>query len=80
MPAKITSLTGIDDALVREAPPAAECLARFRAWLDRAPGAPFVAHNAPFDAGFVARGFARQGLRPLDVPVLCTRKLARLED
>jgi DNA polymerase-3 subunit epsilon len=36
-----------------------------------------VAHNAPFDAGFVGRGFARHGLRPLDVPVLCTRKLAR---
>jgi len=77
VPAKITALTGIDDASVREAPPASECLGRFRTWLDRSPGAPFVAHNAPFDAGFVGRGFARYGLRPLDVPVLCTRKLAR---
>jgi len=77
IPAKITALTGIDDALVRDAPPQGECLRRFRAWLDRTPGAPFVAHNAPFDAGFVARGFASHGLRPLSAPILCTRKLAR---
>lgn len=77
IPAKITDLTGIDDRTVRDAPPASECLGRFRAWLDRAPGVPFVAHNAPFDAGFVGRGFARHGLRPLSTPVVCTRKLAR---
>jgi DNA polymerase-3 subunit epsilon len=77
IPAKITALTGIDDATVRDAPRASDVLLRFRAWLDRAPGAPFVAHNAPFDAGFVGRAFARHGLRPLATPVLCTRKLAR---
>ena len=77
VPAKITALTGIDDRLVRDAPSASECLGRFRAWLDRAPGAPFVAHNASFDAGFVGRGFARHGIRPLTAPILCTRKLAR---
>lgn len=77
VPAKITALTGIDDALVREAPPQGECLRRFRAWLDRAPSAVFVAHNAPFDSGFLNRGFARYGLRPLSAPVVCTRKLAR---
>ena len=77
IPAKITALTGIDDRTVRGAPRASEVLARFRAWLDRAPGAPFVAHNAPFDAGFVGRAFARHGLRPLAGPIVCTRKLAR---
>jgi DNA polymerase III epsilon subunit family exonuclease len=77
IPAKITALTGIDERMVRDAPRASECLARFRAWLDRAPEAPFVAHNAPFDAGFVGRAFARQGLRPLSTPQVCTRKLAR---
>jgi len=77
IPAKITALTGIDDRTVRDAPRASEVLARFRAWLDRSPGAPFVAHNAPFDAGFVARAFACHGLRPLATPILCTRKLAR---
>lgn len=77
VPAKITALTGIDDDLVRGAPAQGECLARFRAWLDRTPGAPFVAHNAPFDAGFIGRGFARYGIRPLSAPILCTRKLAR---
>lgn len=77
IPAKITALTGIDDATVRDAPRASEVLARFRAWLDRAPGAAFVAHNAPFDAGFVGRAFAHHGLRPLSGPIVCTRKLAR---
>ena len=77
IPAKITALTGIDEAMVRDAPPAGEVLPRFRAWLDRAPHAAFVAHNAPFDAGFVGRGLAREGLRPLSAPIVCTRKLAR---
>ena len=77
IPAKITALTGIDDRTVRDAPQASECLGRFRAWLDRTPTAPFVAHNAPFDAGFVARAFARQGLPGISTPILCTRKLAR---
>lgn len=77
VPAKITALTGIDESLVRDAPRHGECLPRFRAWLDRTPAAVFVAHNAPFDSGFVNRAFAREGLRPLSVPILCTRKLAR---
>lgn len=77
VPAKITALTGIDDRMVRDAPRASECLARFRAWLDRSPDAPFVAHNAPFDSGFVGRAFAQHGLRPLSTPILCTRKLGR---
>ncbi len=77
VPVKITALTGIDDSLVRDAPPQGDCLRRFRAWLDRSPGAVFVAHNAPFDSGFVRRGFARYGLPTLAAPVLCTRKLGR---
>ena len=77
IPPKITALTGIDDRMVRDAPRASQCLRRFRAWLDRTPSAPFVAHNAPFDAGFVGRAFAGQGLPAIATPILCTRKLAR---
>lgn len=75
-PAFITALTGIDDRMLAHAPSPSVALARFRAWLDAAPGAPFVAHHASFDARFIREAFARHGLRPLSVPVLCTRRLA----
>lgn len=77
VPPEITALTGIAAPMLRGAPRTPEALARFRRWLDAAPGAPFVAHNAAFDEGFVRRGFAACGLAPLGAPVLCTRKLAR---
>jgi DNA polymerase III epsilon subunit-like protein len=77
VPPEITELTGIEQRMLVGAPLLDEALARFRGWLDAAPGAPFVAHNARFDEGFVRRGFARSGLAPLAAPVLCTRKLAR---
>jgi DNA polymerase-3 subunit epsilon len=77
IPAGITALTGIDAASVAGAPGLAEAVAGFSAWLQRAPGAPFVAHNARFDEGFVRSALAQLGLPPLDRPVLCTRKLAR---
>jgi DNA polymerase-3 subunit epsilon len=67
----ITDLTGIDDAMLAEAPPAHRALAEFR------PHAPFVAHNAAFDLRFTRRAFEIHGLRPLGVPVLCTQKLSR---
>jgi DNA polymerase III epsilon subunit family exonuclease len=77
VPAAITALTGIDDAALVEAPPAHLALRAFRRWLDRTPHAPFVAHNAGFDAGFVERGLADHALPAYRAPVLCTRKLAR---
>jgi DNA polymerase III epsilon subunit family exonuclease len=73
----ITALTGIDAALLEEAPPAPRALAAFRLWLAAAPRAPFVAHNAAFDARFTQRALDAHGLPPLRVPILCTRKLAR---
>ncbi|HEY5658217.1 MAG TPA: 3'-5' exonuclease, partial [Myxococcota bacterium] len=74
---KITALTGIDAALLSDAPPADRALAAFRRWLAAAPRAPFVAHNASFDARFTQRALDAYGLPALRVPVLCTRKLAR---
>jgi len=73
----IIRLTGIDDAMLEEAPPAQRALAAFRRWLGAVPHAPFVAHNARFDAGFARRALAAHALPPLRVPVLCTCKLAR---
>jgi DNA polymerase III epsilon subunit family exonuclease len=74
---KISRLTGITDAMLAGAPSGGEALRRFRQWMGDGPGGAFVAHHARFDEGFVRRGLARSGLRPLIGPVLCTRLLAR---
>ncbi len=73
----IADLTGIDDAMVADAPDARFALRGFRNWFERTGPAPFVAHNARFDAGFVQRTLEEVGLPPLAAPVLCTQKLAR---
>jgi DNA polymerase III epsilon subunit family exonuclease len=77
LPRRISALTGIDALATAGAPPLAEVMERFRRWLDASPCAPFVAHNAGFDSRFVAAALDRFRLRPLGVPVLCTRRLAR---
>jgi len=74
---RIQRLTGIGDALLAEAPPAAEGLARFRDWLAAAPDASWVAHNARFDHGFLSRAFRAQWGEAPRVAVLCTQKLSR---
>jgi DNA polymerase III epsilon subunit family exonuclease len=73
----IADLTGIDDAMLADAPALRPALTGFRSWFERTGPAPFVAHNARFDAGFVARALERLELPPLRVPVFCTQRLAR---
>jgi DNA polymerase III subunit epsilon len=75
VPADITELTGITDAMVRRAPPAAVAL---RAFLAFASDAALVAHNAPFDLGFLTSGCAAAGLPWPRAAVLDTAVLARL--
>jgi DNA polymerase III epsilon subunit family exonuclease len=77
IPLSIQVLTGIRDGMVAGAPTLGPAMRAFSEWLDRVPGAPFVAHNAPFDEGFVRRALALCGLPPLARPVLCTRRLSR---
>lgn len=77
VPARIAALTGIDSEMVARAPRSSDILRRFRCWFARYPDAVFVAHNAPFDAGFLRRELALHGLPPIGAPVVCTRKLAR---
>lgn len=77
IPLSIQVLTGIRDRMVDAAPRLPEAMQRFSAWLARSPDAAFVAHNAPFDEGFVRRALALCGLPPLARAVLCTRRLAR---
>lgn len=73
IPPAIQALTGITDAMVREAPTFSAIAAEVMARLE---GCVFVAHNARFDYGFLKHAFARAS-RPFSARVLCTVKLSR---
>jgi DNA polymerase-3 subunit epsilon len=73
IPPTIQALTGITDAMVRDAPPFAAIADEVAA---RTAGALFVAHNARFDYGFLKHAFARLH-RAYTARVLCTVKLSR---
>jgi DNA polymerase III subunit epsilon len=81
IPPFITVLTGISDTMVVEAPPIEAVLPSF---LEFARGAVLVAHNAPFDVGFLRAECARTGrewppFRVVDTAVLARRVLTRDE-
>jgi DNA polymerase-3 subunit epsilon len=74
IPPFIAVLTGISDSMVASAPRIEQVLPQF---LEFASGCVLVAHNAPFDVGFL-RHFAEQQGRPWPgFEVLDTAKLAR---
>jgi DNA polymerase-3 subunit epsilon len=75
IPPDITELTGITDAMVRVAPGGPAALAAF---LTFAAGGVLVAHNAPFDLGFLTSGCRAAGLPWPPAGVLDTAVLARL--
>jgi len=77
IPPLITVLTGITDLMVASAPPIAAVLPAF---LDFARDAVLVAHNAPFDVGFLKAACARldrpwPALRVVDTALLARRVL-----
>ncbi|MGH7669986.1 MAG: 3'-5' exonuclease [Gemmatimonadaceae bacterium] len=74
IPRYITQLTGISWAMVKDAPSFREVSDDLRT---RLAGHVFVAHNAPFDWGFVTMEMARTGVEGLDNERLCTVRLAR---
>lgn len=76
LPARITALTGITHAHLAGAPTLEEAIARFDAFITGASG--IVAHNAPFDVGFLKRAYAECGLDWPCLHVLDTLALARL--
>jgi DNA polymerase III epsilon subunit-like protein len=59
VPSWITSLTGIHTRMLKDAPGPTEAWARWLAYLGD--DGHFVAHNAPFDWGFLQAEFARDG-------------------
>ncbi|MDH2416765.1 DEDD exonuclease domain-containing protein [Nocardioides sp. CER19] len=74
IPAFIAVLTGISNSMVVDAPPVESALPAF---LEFAQGSVLVAHNAPFDVGFL-KYFAEQQGRPWPgFEVVDTAKLAR---
>ncbi len=74
IPPAVVSITGITDAMVTGAPRLDTVLPSF---LEFARGAVLVAHNAPFDIGFLRAGCTRHDLTWPKPDVLCTAKLAR---
>lgn len=73
IPPFIRHLTGISDAMVADAPTFDTVADRV---LDITEGAIFVAHNAPFDFGFLQKELAWAG-RPFLRRTLCTVRLSR---
>jgi DNA polymerase III subunit epsilon len=73
IPAHITSMTGIDNVMVQNAPPAREVVPFIAEFLG---DAIFVAHNAAFDWGFVSQTARRERGIELENQRLCTVKLS----
>ena len=72
IPAKITDLTGITDAMVKDAPSQAQAVSDFLRFCD---GAVVVAHNAPFDTSFIRKACENMGeqytLTSIDTVAIC---------
>jgi DNA polymerase III subunit epsilon len=75
IPADITALTGITDAMVGQAPPISAVMPPF---LTFARGCVLTAHNAAFDVGFLSAACGNSGVPWPAFPVLDTVLLARL--
>lgn len=74
IPPFVAVLTGISDAMVATAPRLGAVLPSF---LEFAHGATLVAHNAPFDVGFLKAAAARLDYHWPDFRVIDTARLAR---
>ena len=74
IPAEISRLTGITNDMVYDAPDADVVMPAVRKFIG---DAIFAGHNVRFDRSFVDAALRRAGADPLDVPNLCTARLAR---
>ena len=74
IPPFIQTMTGITDAMVRDAPTFGEIIPALLEFLGESV---LVAHNAPFDLSFLNYGLYCHGHRSLHNPVMDTCKMAR---
>ena len=74
IPSFVARLTGINDAMVADAPPLTDVIGPF---VEFAVDSILVAHNAAFDTLLLDRECRRVVGRPLGLPTLCTVKLAQ---
>ncbi|MFZ1731870.1 MAG: DEDD exonuclease domain-containing protein [Bacteroidota bacterium] len=74
IPAEIQRLTGISNEMVYTAPDAIQIMPDVRRFIG---DAVFIGHNVRFDRSFVDATLLRIGIEPLQVPNLCTARLAR---
>ena len=74
IPADASTIHGITDAMVADAPPPAQVAAELRR---RCGDSPLVFHNAPFDLPFLIALLRQAGQPPLLSPVIDTLGLAR---
>jgi len=77
IPAFITVLTGITDAMVIEAPTIGEALFSFLEFAGSSNETVLIAHNAPFDVGFLRAAAEKCGVSWPSFQVIDTAKIAR---
>ncbi|MBU3692448.1 MAG: DEDD exonuclease domain-containing protein [Candidatus Nanopelagicaceae bacterium] len=77
IPAFITVLTGITDAMVIEAPKIGEALFSFLEFAGSPNETVLIAHNAPFDVGFLRAAAEKCGVNWPSFQVIDTAKIAR---
>jgi DNA polymerase-3 subunit epsilon len=77
IPAFITVLTGITDAMVLEAPSIEEAFPTFLEFIGSENEAVLVAHNAPFDVGFLKASASIQNYKWPQYRIVDTARLAR---
>lgn len=77
IPADITLLTGITQSMVATAPPMEEVLPSLLSFVAADPDTALVAHNAPFDIGFLKAACERHGTDWPGPRVVDTLRLAR---
>lgn len=75
VPPRITAITGIDDAMLKDAPPACDVIRAWTQWLGPTPL--LFAHNAPFDAAFIHGAMKKAGIRLRSFPLIDTVAWAR---
>lgn len=74
IPSFITSLTGINNKMVKDSPTIEEIIPNFMKFLGKNP---FIAHNATFDHGFLNYNVQQHLSIELENPRICTAKLSR---